>query len=200
MPHHDPYQHQCRHYSMEQLQQQIRQDIGRQTFSIRHVLSDGVHPEFTYTVGLHGPDSPFPELFMSGLRVETRVGFMLSLGFTMKGPPPLEVRQKMAWDNSVSVADLTFPPGGVVFEPGKMYREYSDNELPMCFGQVEQRYYEDLLGQAVVFHGHAAFPALQMVWSDRAGHFPWDQDYDPRPRFKQQLLFDPRQYLPLKEG
>jgi hypothetical protein len=186
---------------MPQLQMQIREDIARQTFSIRHVLSDGAHPEFTYTVGLYSAADPaIPELFMSGLSMETRVGFMLQLGFAIKGPPPLAIQQRMAWENGVSVVDLTFPPGGMVFEPGKIYRTYTDNGLPMCFGQVEQGYYETILGQAVVFHGHDTFPALQMVWSDRRGRFPFDQGYDPRPQFAQQLLFDSQRYLPLKEG
>lgn len=192
---HDPFQPHCAHYSMEELQAQIRDDIARQCFSIRHVLTDGTHPPFTYTVGLHTPGSPVPELFMSGLSMETRVGFMLHLGFLMIGPPPLEMRQRMARENGARVEDLAFPPGGVIFEPGRVYWDYTDNGLPTTFGPVARRHYEDHLGQATVFHNGADFPTLQVVWCDAAGIFPWAPNYSTDRRFKQELLFDPLHML-----
>lgn len=163
------------------------------------MLSDGVHPPFTYTVGLHQQDSPFPELFISGLSMLTRVHFLLLLGFTMKGPPSHSIQRRMAREQGVSVDALSFPPDGVLFEPGMQYREFTANELPMCFGPVEKQFYEELLGQAVVFHGHADFPTFQMVWSDTHGRFPWEVGYRSGTRFQQQILFDPKPFLPLKD-
>lgn len=195
----DPSQFHCYHFSMEELREQIRQDIARQSFSIRHVLSDGVYPPFTYTVGLHQPGTPFPELFISGLSMLTRVHFMLLLGFMMKGPPSRSIQRRIAREQGVGVDALSFPPGGVPFEPGRRYRGFAADGLPMCFGPVEKQLYDKLLGQAVVFHGQADFPVLQMIWSDTRGRFPWNAHYQRGTRFHQQILFDPQPFLPLKE-
>lgn len=70
-----------RHLSMDALQREILHGIAFQGFAIRHVEPSGNEPEFTYTVGLHTPGSMKPELFMSGLSRETRVHWMLHLGF-----------------------------------------------------------------------------------------------------------------------
>lgn len=192
----DPLEYHPRHYSMDELQQQIREGIALQGFAIRHVLSDGIHPPFSYTVGLYEAHAPFPELVISGLSMVTRNGFLLQLGYAMKGPPSPQVRRAMAQELGVRKKDLRIPSGGIRLSPGKIYRQFTGNGLPMCFAQVEQRYYLDLFGQAVVFHGHEHFPVFQMVWSDRQGIFPWAPSYERGPRFKQQLFFDPWTSLP----
>src|SRR6266566_9678904 len=150
----DPLEYHPRHYSMDELQQQIREGIVLQGFAIRHVLSDGIHPPFSYTVGLYEAHAPFPELVISGLSMVTRNGFLLQLGYAMKGPPSPQVRRAMAQELGVRKKDLRIPSGGIRLSPGKIYRQFTGNGLPMCFAQVEQRYYLDLFGQAVVFHGH----------------------------------------------
>src|SRR5690242_13625533 len=81
-----------RHFSMDALQQQIREGITLQGFAIRHVLSSGKEPEYSYSVGLHVPGSIRPELFISGLSVHTRIAWLLELGFRIQGPPPLATR------------------------------------------------------------------------------------------------------------
>jgi hypothetical protein len=157
-----------RHVSMAALQKEIQEGIALQGFAIRHVVSPD-EPEFTYTVGLHLPGSTRPELFMSGLSRETRVQWMIHLGFLIQGAPPLETLQRMAVARRVPVESLTFPVGGQVFQPGVRYPDLAGNGLTTCFGEVDKRYYEDYFGQALVFHKTAAFPVLQVVWSDTQG-------------------------------
>jgi hypothetical protein len=187
-----------RHVSMDQLQREIQEGIALQGFAIRHVISPATEPEFTYTVGLHLPGSTRPELFMSGLSRETRVEWMLHLGFLIQGPPPLATQQQMARAQGVPLEKLAFPKGGQVFQPGVRYPDLAGNGLPSCFGEVEQRYYEAYFGQAMVFHGTQAFPVLQVVWPDTQGRFPFEQHFERRFQHMQRVLFDPQRYLPLK--
>ena len=188
------------HFSMDQLQEQIREGIALQGFAIRHVVRLRNEPEFTYTVGLHKPGSDIPELFLSALSRQTRIDWMLHLGFLIQGPPPLRTRQQMALAQGVPLEALAFPPGGRRFQPGVRYHDLAANDLPSCFCEVEQQYYEDYFGQAIVFHGTETFPVLQLVWSDTRGHFPFEPHFERRFKGKQRLLFDPQRYLPLKEA
>lgn len=188
-----------RHVSMTVLQKEIQEGIVLQGFAIRHVISSSTEPEFTYTVGLHLPGSTRPELFMSGLSRETRVQWMLHLGFLVQGPPPLEALRRMALAQGVQVESLTFPVGGQAFQPGIRYPDLAGNGLPTCFGEVDQRYYEDYFGQALVFHKTAEFPMLQVVWPDTQGHFPFEPFFERCFQERQRLLFDPQCYLPLRE-
>jgi hypothetical protein len=188
-----------RHVSMAVLQKEIQEGIALQGFAIRHVLPSNTESEFTYTVGLHLPGSPRPELFMSGLSRETRAQWMLHLGFLIQGPPPLATQREMALAQGVPVESLTFPVGGLVFQTGIRYPDLAGNGLPTCFGEVDQHYYEDYFGQALVFHKTAAFPVLQVVWPDTHGHFPFEPAFERCFQGKQHLLFDPQRYLPLRE-
>ena len=189
-----------RHVSTAVLQGQIREGIALQGFAIRHVISSSTEPEFTYTVGLHLPGSTRPELFLSGLARETRVHWMLHLGFLIQGPPPLETQRQMALAQSVPVGSLTFPVGGQVFQPGMRYLDLEGSGLSTCFGEVDPKHYEGYFGQALVYHKTSAFPVLQVVWSDTQGHFPFEPAFERRFQEKQRLLFDPRRYLPLSEA
>lgn len=189
-----------RHVSMAALQREIEEGIALQGFAIRHVLPLGGEPEFSYTVGLHAKGTSRPELFMSGLSRQTRVEWMLHLGFLIQGPPPAYTQLRMAQAQGVPVEALAFPAGGRVFQPGVRYLDLSDTELPTCFGEVEQQHYEAYFGQAIVFHGTAAFPVLQVVWPDPQGYFPWDQRVGPEYQHGQRLLFDPQRLLPLGEA
>jgi hypothetical protein len=188
------------HASIAVLQREIQEGIALQGFAIRHVISSDTEPEFTYTVGLHLPESSRPELFMSGLSRATHVQWMLHLGFLIQGPPPAETQRRMAKAQGVPIGELTFPKGGQVFQPGVRYPDLAGNGLPTCFGEVERQYYESYFGQALIFHGTAAFPVLQVVWTDTQGHFSFESAFEQRFQGKQHLLFDPQRYLSLREA
>ncbi|MBA2396171.1 MAG: DUF4262 domain-containing protein [Ktedonobacteraceae bacterium] len=189
-----------RHVSMTTLQREIREGIALQGFAIRHVSTSNTEPEFTYTVGLHLPGSSRPELFMSGLSREIRVQWMLHLGFLIQGPPPEKARKQMTNVQGVSAEASAYPEGGRVFQPGVRYLDLTGNGLPTCLGEVDQHYYEDYFGQALVFHSPSAFPVLQIVWPDTRGRFPFEASFERRFLKMQHLLFDPQRYLPLREA
>jgi hypothetical protein len=167
-----------------------------QGFAVRHVLASEQAPAFSYTVGLHTPGSQKPEVVISGLKTESRVDWLLAIGFRIQGPPPLKTRQQMAKAQGVSLETLVFPPGGAVFQPGERYRDLAGNGLSTVFAEVGREGMESHLGQAMVFHQSQAFPVLQLVWPDPHGFFPWEETFDPRFHSKQQLLFDPHRLFP----
>ncbi len=189
-----------KHQIQLQIQHEIRQMVAQQGFAMRHVFDPKrKHPQWSYTVGLTTPRSPAPEVFMSGLSLQARVAWLLDLGYQIKGPPPRATQQRMAHVEGIPRESLHFPAGGRQFVPGTIYRDVASNGLSACFGVVDHRYYEDFFGQAIVYHGDASFPVLQFVWTDTKNHFPWDAGYEKRFTGQQELLFDPEQYLPLKE-
>jgi hypothetical protein len=170
--------------------------IDYQGFAIHHgrVLSGAW---WSHTIGLY-EQGKRPELFICGLTHELRVAWLLTLGFQMKGPPSARALEDEARARGIAVAELTYPAGGRTFEPGRIYR-LAEGDLPGCFGVVERRYYAELLWPAWAYHGHRDFQTLQYVVSDPAGRFPWEAGCEERTRSAQKILFDPGQYLPLRE-
>jgi hypothetical protein len=176
-------------------QMAIQRIVAHQGFALFH---GGGRRGWTHTIGLYDSQHRRPQLFICGLTLELRVQRLLDLGFQINGPPSPEMIQQKAQELDISASRLWYPPGGRVFEPGRIYR-LAHGELPGCFCQVEQRYFERFLWHACAYHEHADFPVLQYTWSDPAGRFPWEETCDPRARQSQILLFDPRQYLSLSE-
>ena len=179
------------HIPQHEQQRQIREGIALQGFALRHVLASESEPAFSYTVGLHTPGSTTPELLISGLKIETRVAWLLDLGFRIQGPPKLSARQQMARAHGVPLRSLVFPSGGEVFVPGKRYCNLAGAGLPTLFATVAPEHYDAHLGQAIVFHRTSAFPVLQVVWPDTCGSFPWEDLFEQRFQGRQRLLFEP---------
>jgi hypothetical protein len=61
----------------------------------------------------------------------------------------------------------------------------------VAFRRIVSRHYPAHLGHAVWYHGGARFPALQAVWADEAGRFPWDRWCRRELRDAQPMLFEP---------
>ncbi len=61
----------------------------------------------------------------------------------------------------------------------------------VAFRRIVPRHYAAHLGHAVWYHGGTRFPALQAVWADAAGHFPWDRWCAREQREAQPVLFEP---------
>jgi uncharacterized protein DUF4262 len=60
-----------------------------------------------------------------------------------------------------------------------------------AFRTIPPRLYPAWLGYALWYHDGARFPALQCVWSDAEGRFPWDPWYPRDARQTQPVLFEP---------
>lgn len=50
--------------------------------------------------------------------------------------------------------------------------------LPAYVFPVAKRHYANFLGWSRWFYGGDEFPCVQIVWPDRAGAFPWENNFD----------------------
>lgn len=121
-----------------------------------------VGPTFVYTVGLH--EAGHPEIIEFGL--------------------PYKVAGPILNDLAAQIR------AGKVFWP---YLEYLEvvADYPVIFIPVDDS--SEHLTLANAFYGRPGagpIPALQMVFPDMAGRFPWEEDYDLDPR-TQPLLGQP---------
>jgi hypothetical protein len=76
---------------------------------------------------------------------------------------------------------------GKRFEAGQRYEGITTN-FSVAFVAVDPSYYRPYLGYARWFYGGSNFPAVQCVWPDKRGVFPWEPDYDARFFEVQRLL------------
>ncbi len=64
-------------------------------------------------------------------------------------------------------------------------------EGAVAFRRIVPRHYSEFLVRATWYHGGARFPALQAVWTDADGRFPWDRWFARELRDAQPVLFEP---------
>ena len=57
------------------------------------------------------------------------------------------------------------------------------------FRLVRPKRYVGLLNYAIWYYHGKEFPALQLVWPDSKGNFPWESDFDERFKKDQLLLY-----------
>jgi hypothetical protein len=79
---------------------------------------------------------------------------------------------------------------GERFQHGDVAEGVAEGRLA-AFRTIPPRLYPAWLGYALWYHDGARFPALQCVWSDAEGHFPWDPWYPRDARAAQPVLFEP---------
>jgi len=80
--------------------------------------------------------------------------------------------------------------GGARIEAGDVVEGIVDGRA-VAFRSIVSRHHPAHLGHAVWYHGGARFPALQGVWADVEGHFPWDRWFPRELRDRQPCLFEP---------
>ncbi|HEX8217801.1 MAG TPA: DUF4262 domain-containing protein [Chloroflexia bacterium] len=80
--------------------------------------------------------------------------------------------------------------GGEKLETGKEYIEFLESHN-CVFRPVDRSHYGKRLQAANTFYREREFPAVQLVWSDPQGRYPWDEGSEFEKRLKgfQPLLF-----------
>ena len=50
--------------------------------------------------------------------------------------------------------------------------------FPVVFKDVLQRHYREHFGYGLWFYAGPYFPAIQCIWPDKKGRFPWSPNYE----------------------
>jgi hypothetical protein len=127
----------------------LRETIRRYGWAVQAVYGEGEAPPFAYTVGLTG--FGHPELLVFGMSQLSACGVLNDLGERVRGGQRLQAGMTLGFDNwPHRVRLLTVADSSpILFAANRAY------QLP----------------------GSPPVPALQAVWDDKGGRFPWDPGY-----------------------
>jgi hypothetical protein len=136
-------------------------DIEKYGWHVVFVTEEPATPQFAFTVGLHYRYS-HPEILVMGLKQATAHSLLHSLVEKIKQGEKLE--------SGSLVTDIA--------------------SFPLALVPIHIDHYREHLGYGMWFYRslRAPFPALQLVWPDRAGLFPWQNGYDARFNELQRML------------
>ncbi|MCR9244955.1 MAG: DUF4262 domain-containing protein [bacterium] len=135
------------HPSHDESEARALADVSEFGVHIVHILADEDGPAFSYTVGLHEKHEQ-PEVLVFGL--------------------PHEVAHELLND----LADLV--AGGRRFAPGDRSEDLIEG-YPVQFLAVTRPEMPHLLAMADWVYEGSPFAALQMVYPDKMGRWPWDE-------------------------
>jgi Domain of unknown function (DUF4262) len=135
---------QCNGWTDEEIRAKRFRDIETHGWSITYVEADQSNAAFAYTIGLTRFHG-HPELLVSGLDQNLTVDMLNSIGH--------EVRR------------------GTRFTAGDLVLGQGDNRYQ--FAWVDDR--SELVDAQQTYASEAGFvPALQIIYSDERGHWPWE--------------------------
>lgn len=135
--------------------QQVLAKIHQNEWTAMHVPSELGKPEYFFTVG-HYLHYQRPEVLVVGAPKLVAQKLLQKVALHTQGKlPPLQI--------------------------GKEYGQFID-QLGVALVPVSVEHYNEYLGFANWFYGSLkhAYPAVQLVWSDMNGVFPWHPRYDLR--------------------
>ncbi len=141
----------------------VMADVAQCGFHVVSAAGDGGGAAHAYTVGLFR-SWDHPELAAFGLAPEILRAALDRL--------EEHVRQGARFDHGDVVEDIL-------------------EDRAVAFRRIVPRHYPAYLPRAVWFHDGARFPALQVVWADPDGRFPWDRWFPRELREAQPALFEP---------
>jgi len=129
-------------------------DIERVGWHVIHINEDEQGPGYTFSVGFYYTFRQ-PEILITGLRQEVAHDLL-----------------------KIAVVQMA---GGKTFQAFERVSDFAEG-YDCAFAPIEFEHYRNYLGYAVWFYRSlpTPFPAVQMVWPDKEGRFPWEADYDKR--------------------
>lgn len=139
----------------------LTDDIVKYGFEVIMVPQTNYLPSFAYTVGLW-KSYKHPELISLGLPIDTL--------HTMLNTVAFEVIKKEK-----------------LIEIGTNYHDILE-KYPVQFLTVDKRNIPDYFGQAISYYQTVDFPALQLIWPDDKGIFPYESDFREDLIYLQPLL------------
>lgn len=139
---------------------QLASNIAQYGLSVILIEASDYLPSFAYSIGLW-QNYTHPEVICFGLSLETLHATLNAVAGLVKSGGAMEVNQR-----------------------------YSDffEQADALFLTVDERNIRDYFGTAMDYYGAKDFPALQLVWPDQNGKFPWEAECDQRLTHLQPLL------------
>ena len=130
-----------------------------------HISADEQGPCFTFTVGFYYTFQ-VPEILVMGLRHEVSHELLRTAASQLK-------------------EGKSFPQ----FKGVSGFAEGYD----CAFAPIKIEHYRNYLGFAMWFYRtlNKPFPALQLIWPDKGGRFPWEANYDTVFLAAQKALYEP---------
>lgn len=142
-------------------EQLISQNIKEHGYHIGVVDGDDYLPSFAFSIGLYKTYN-HPEVILFGLPKEI---MQVALNTICQN-----VQKKQVYSIGTEYNDLL-------------------NKYPVQFVEVQKENYFNYLDYCKYFYNDTDnFPALQLIWTDKKGHFPWDKAFDEEWKFNQPLL------------
>jgi hypothetical protein len=143
----------------DDVERRVLNDVAVSGCHVIKVMEDASGPGFAYSVGLfHNFDHP--EILIVGLDLDLMHGIINNLRDDIRSGARFESKRRVA---------------GIL--------EGFDCE----FRDVAASHYRGLLGCALWLYGGTDFPALQCVWPDMKGHFPWEADFNAKLKSRQPI-------------
>jgi hypothetical protein len=133
--------------------EQLLADIKKIGWHHVHVRAEDGEPSFAYSLGFYANFGQ-PEIIVFGL--------------------PPQIAQQL-----LNITAIRFAGAKAAYETYTPYDDIAEG-MRIAFIPVARQHYREYLGYAGWFYGsvQADFPALQMVWPDKQGRFPWEPTYD----------------------
>ena len=137
-------------------------DIAQYGWHVLHIFADESGPCFSFSVGFYLKFG-HPEILVMGL--------------------PQPVAHELINLIGSHLAE------GRVFRPRERFDGLAEG-FACSFVSIAVEHYRNYLGYGVWFYRSLKqpFPALQLVWPDKQGWFPWENDYDQKFFGMQKLL------------
>jgi hypothetical protein len=139
-------------------------DIERLGWHVIHIFEDDSGPAFSFSVGFYYTFQQ-PEVLIMGLP------------------------QKVAYDLLDTAVDQM--KEGKTFRPFERVAGFAKG-YDCAFAPIALDHYKEYLGYAIWFYRSLSkpFPAMQLIWPDKQGHFPWEAGYDQRFYKLQKALYE----------
>ncbi len=138
-------------------------DVAQHGWHVPHVLADESGPSFTFSVGFYLKFG-HPEILVMGLSQPVAHKLINLIGCHLMA--------------------------GRVFRPRERIEDLADG-FACSVIPIAIEHYQEYLGYCIWFYRslEQPFPALQLIWPDKQGRFPWEGNYD-QSFFRFQKLLD----------
>lgn len=132
---------------MDKLEKKALKDIDEYGCHILQVMGWNERPSFSYSIGIQKCTGQ-PELIVIGLD-QRLCGFIIN-------------------DYNARIKE------GKIFDQGKLYDKFIE-VFQVMFKEVEEKHYHDFFGWARWLYKGNDFKALQLIYPDTQGLWPWDK-------------------------